>query len=124
MYTSTLVASLVFALALVSQAKPIAHLEARKSMSGDATYYDVGLGSCGESNSNNDMVAALSKDLMGGDNSYCGQKISIKGDSGSVSVKVVDTCPSCDKGSIDLSPAAFKKLGDLGEGRIPITWSM
>lgn len=124
MYTSAILSVIVSAIAVVSQAKPI-QLEARKSMSGDATYYDVGLGSCGESNSNEEMVAALSKDLMNGPNSpYCGQTVHIKGGSGSVSVKVVDTCPGCEKGSIDLSPAAFKKLGELGQGRIPITWSM
>lgn len=106
------------------QARPI--LEARKSYSGDATYYDVGLGSCGDTNSNSEMVAALSEDLMGSGSGsdYCGKSITIKGKKGSVTVKVVDTCPGCGREDIDLSPAAFKKLGALSQGVLPITWSL
>ncbi|KAI8076517.1 RlpA-like double-psi beta-barrel-protein domain-containing protein-containing protein [Gilbertella persicaria] len=106
------------------QAAPV--LEARSSMSGDATYYTVGLGSCGDTNSDSEMVAALSGSLMGSssDGKYCGKSITIKGGSGSVTVKVVDTCPSCGEGDVDLSPAAFKELGSLSKGVIPIKWSL
>ncbi|KAI7898881.1 RlpA-like double-psi beta-barrel-protein domain-containing protein-containing protein [Cokeromyces recurvatus] len=115
-------AFIIFFMSTLSQAAPI---EARGSMSGDATYYDVGLGSCGETNSNDDMVVALSSELMGGSgSSYCGKTINVKGSSGSVSVTVVDTCPGCGKEDVDLSPSAFKKLGELGEGRISVTWSI
>ncbi|KAG2220448.1 hypothetical protein INT45_004190 [Circinella minor] len=92
------------------------------SYSGDGTFYTVGLGSCGKTNSDNEMVAALSSSLMSS-GKYCGKRIKVKSDSGSVTVKAVDTCPSCAKGDIDFSPAAFKKLGSLDEGRISIKWS-
>ncbi|KAI8971686.1 RlpA-like double-psi beta-barrel-protein domain-containing protein-containing protein [Mycotypha africana] len=102
-------------------------LEARSSKSGDATYYSVGLGSCGHTNSDSEMVAALSSKLMGSGSkgSYCGESITVESESGkSVTVKVVDTCPSCGEGDVDLSPSAFKKLGSLDLGVIPITWSL
>lgn len=116
--------TIMVAAMITIQAKPI--LQARKSYSGDATYYDVGLGSCGDTNSDSELVAALSEDLMGSgsDSEYCGKSIKIKGESGSVTVKVVDTCPSCGAGDIDLSSTAFKKLGELSKGVLPISWSL
>ncbi|CAO3644672.1 unnamed protein product [Mucor fragilis] len=111
---------------MTAQAAPAAsHLQARSSKSGDATYYAVGLGSCGDTNSDDEMVAALSSSLMGGSNSdLCGKSITVKSASGSVTLKVVDSCPGCSEGDVDMSEAAFKKLGQLDEGRIPITWSL
>jgi expansin (peptidoglycan-binding protein) len=40
----------------------------------------------------------------------------------SVTVTVTDECPSCKPGDVDLSPAAFKKLASLDQGRIAINW--
>ncbi|KAI7898883.1 RlpA-like double-psi beta-barrel-protein domain-containing protein-containing protein, partial [Cokeromyces recurvatus] len=99
-------------------------LHKRQAMSGKATYYEVGLGSCGETNTDSEMVCALSIDLMGSHagSSYCGRFITIKSGSKSVKVKVVDTCPGCGREDIDLSPSAFKKLGKLEQGVVPITW--
>jgi expansin (peptidoglycan-binding protein) len=117
-YIFTLLAAAFF---MSAQSAPI--LEARGSMSGKATFYSVGLGSCGSTNSDSQMVAALSESLMSG-KKYCGKSITLTGGSGSVTVKVVDSCPGCGAGDIDLSPAAFQKLGALSKGVIPITWSL
>ncbi|CAO3690080.1 unnamed protein product [Rhizopus stolonifer] len=84
-----------------SQAAPI---ETRSLLTGDGTFYQVGLGSCGKQSSDSDMVAALSSELMG-DKKYCGKKITVKSD-------------------VDMSSAAFKKLGSLDSGRIDISWSL
>ncbi|KAI8330746.1 RlpA-like double-psi beta-barrel-protein domain-containing protein-containing protein [Chlamydoabsidia padenii] len=92
------------------------------SYTGDGTYYTVGLGSCGETNADTDLVVALSEELMDGGKS-CGKQIKITTPSGSVTATVVDTCPGCDQGSVDLSIAAFKKIGDIDAGRISIKWS-
>ncbi|KAI9261624.1 RlpA-like double-psi beta-barrel-protein domain-containing protein-containing protein [Phascolomyces articulosus] len=97
-------------------------LHRRASYSGDGTFYTVGLGSCGKTNSDSEMVAALSSSLMSGGKN-CGKSLKVTSDSGSVTVKAVDTCPSCAEGDVDFSPAAFKKLGSLDEGRISINWS-
>ncbi|KAI8084067.1 RlpA-like double-psi beta-barrel-protein domain-containing protein-containing protein [Gilbertella persicaria] len=98
------------------------------SYSGDATYYTPGLGSCGGENSDSDMIAALNHVQMSNgansnNNPNCGRSISIKGPNGSVTVKIVDTCPGCASGDIDMSPAAFAKIADLADGRVPISWS-
>lgn len=45
------------------------------------------------------------------------------GPKGSVRVKIVDTCPPCVKGDVDLSPAAFGKIADFAAGRVKISWS-
>ncbi|KAI8332121.1 RlpA-like double-psi beta-barrel-protein domain-containing protein-containing protein [Chlamydoabsidia padenii] len=116
----TLAATLITLVSLVglfTEAAPIL----QKRHSGDATYYTVGLGSCGKTNSDSQMVVALSGDIMS--KSKCGSTINVKSAHGSVTVKVVDTCPGCGASDIDLSPAAFKKLGKLSQGRIPVTWS-
>ncbi|EPB89060.1 hypothetical protein HMPREF1544_04183 [Mucor circinelloides 1006PhL] len=118
----TLVASALF---MSSQAAPT--LQIRSSMSGDATFYSVGSGSCGGSNSDNELVAAISSELMGSGSkksSYCGKSITVKGKHGSVKLKIVDTCPGCKKGDVDMSRAAFEKIAKLSEGRVPISWSI
>ncbi|ORZ12225.1 RlpA-like double-psi beta-barrel-protein domain-containing protein-containing protein [Absidia repens] len=98
-------------------------LEGRSSsFSGDATYYTVGLGSCGKTSHDSQLVAALSSDLMS-KGKYCGKKIKIKTPTGTVTATVVDTCPGCAKDSVDLSMAAFKKIGKIAAGRISINWS-
>ncbi|KAI8988506.1 RlpA-like double-psi beta-barrel-protein domain-containing protein-containing protein [Mycotypha africana] len=95
---------------------------------GDGTYYNLGLGSCGWENDDDDMAAAINHEQMrnGGNpnrNPNCGRSITVHGPNGSVKVKVVDTCPACGHGDVDLSPAAFEKIADLENGRVPISWS-
>ncbi|KAG2234232.1 RlpA-like double-psi beta-barrel-protein domain-containing protein-containing protein [Thamnidium elegans] len=119
MQFSILITALVTLIMTVSSAP----IEARDSMSGDATYYAVGLGSCGSTNSDSEMVAALSGSIMKSKEN-CGKSVTIKGPSGSVTVKVVDTCPGCAKSDVDMSPAAFKKIASLNAGRVPISWSI
>lgn len=61
--------------------------------------------------------------MEGGQN--CGKTITVHGKSGaSVDVKIVDTCPGCADGDVDMSETAFKKLAPLNDGRIPISWSL
>ncbi|EWC45748.1 hypothetical protein DRE_05085 [Drechslerella stenobrocha 248] len=100
--------------------------------SGKATFYDAGLGSCGETHANSDMICALSKSTMsltGGPNPnlnpMCGQMIRVKSASNpaGVKIKVVDTCPGCHGPyDLDLSPAAFDLLGSQLDGVIDVTW--
>ncbi|GBB94340.1 hypothetical protein RclHR1_23380002 [Rhizophagus clarus] len=96
---------------------------------GDGTFYNpsVGIGSCGWQNDDSEFVAALNAPQYGefsdpADSPICGKCIKITGPNGSVKVKLVDKCPKCKRGDIDMSPAAFKKIAKLDDGRVPITW--
>ncbi|PVV03482.1 hypothetical protein BB560_002034 [Smittium megazygosporum] len=108
---------------------PAASSSASGSFSGQATYYDVGMGACGITNSNSELVAAINKDQYGVQANpntapVCGQCILIQGpNNSSVKVRVVDRCPACSFGDLDLSPTAFGALSPLGAGRISISWS-
>jgi len=95
--------------------------------SGDGTYYDVGLGACGATNSDEELVCALNHDqfgeyVNGASSPACGACLMVTGPLGSVKVRVVDKCPGCKNGDLDLSPAAFNKIGAEVQGRIKIDW--
>ncbi|KAI8888658.1 barwin-like endoglucanase, partial [Backusella circina FSU 941] len=96
--------------------------------SGDGTFYNTGLGSCGITSEDTDLIAALNAPQMNNGanpnaNPLCGKKANVKGPKGTVTVTIVDTCPPCVKGDLDLSPAAFGKIADFADGRVDIEWS-
>ncbi|KAI8322598.1 barwin-like endoglucanase, partial [Martensiomyces pterosporus] len=96
--------------------------------SGDGTYYAPGLGSCGIKNSGNQLVAAINAPQYGktpnpNNAPVCGKCALVKGPKGQVKVKIVDRCPVCKHGDLDLSPTAFNRIGSQAKGRIHITWS-
>ncbi|KAI1119570.1 riboflavine-aldehyde-forming enzyme [Nemania sp. NC0429] len=88
------------------------------AFSGDMTWYYPGLGSCGQTNGNNDAVVALSASQSG----YCGKSIRIHYKGKTTTAKVVDKCPGCASGSIDVSPVVFDQLANRDQGRVPVTW--
>lgn len=90
---------------------------------GEGTYYDAdGSGNCSFDPSPGDlMVAAMNTtDYLG--SGACGACARITGPEGEVTVRIVDRCPECAPGDVDLSPQAFEQLSPLGFGRIPISW--
>ncbi|RWA11833.1 hypothetical protein EKO27_g3264 [Xylaria grammica] len=89
------------------------------AFSGDMTFYTPGLGSCGQTNTEHDEVVALSPGDLDG---KCGKMIRIHRDDKSATAKVVDKCPGCGGGSIDVSPVVFDKLAKRDEGRVKVTW--
>jgi expansin (peptidoglycan-binding protein) len=93
------------------------------SYSGEATYYAAdGTGACGFAASPNDLfVAAMNKAQYA--KSVCGKCVSVTGPKGTVKVRIVDLCPGCSFGSLDLSEQAFAKISPLSAGRVKITWS-
>ncbi|KAI7871271.1 RlpA-like double-psi beta-barrel-protein domain-containing protein-containing protein [Spinellus fusiger] len=100
----------------------------KRGFSGDGTFYTVGLGSCGTDDSDSELVAALNAPQMSNganpnSNPNCGRRAVVTGPKGTVTVKVVDTCPPCKAGDLDLSPAAFGKIADFNAGRVHITWN-
>jgi len=53
----------------------------------------------------------------------CGGYLEVHGPKGSVRVKVIDQCPECAAGHIDLSEAAFARLDDLAAGLINVSYT-
>ncbi|MEV0241587.1 RlpA-like double-psi beta-barrel domain-containing protein [Streptomyces sp. NPDC050674] len=96
-------------------------VSAQDTYSGQATYYDVGLGACGSIHKNTDFVAALNMAQYSGD--LCGRTLRVTGPDGQVDVTVVDSCPGCGHGDLDLSPAAFQKIAPLSAGRVAVRWT-
>jgi expansin (peptidoglycan-binding protein) len=54
----------------------------------------------------------------------CGACVRITGPQGTIVIRIVDSCPGCGSGNIDLSPLAFSLLADTSLGRIPIQWEL
>jgi expansin len=92
--------------------------------SGDGTYYDFadGTGNCSFDATPNDLMVAAMNDPDYADAAWCGGCLDVTGPDGEVVVRVVDRCPGCAHGDLDLSPEAFQVLSPLSAGRIPITW--
>jgi expansin len=91
--------------------------------SGVATYYDAtGEGACSFDATPNDLdVAAIDMPEWDG-SAPCGECAAITGPNGSVTVRIVDLCPGCERGHLDLSMEAFAKIADVSAGRVPISW--
>jgi expansin (peptidoglycan-binding protein) len=88
---------------------------------GEATYYDAnGTGACGFAASTDFMVAAINDEQYSKAN--CGRCIEVTGPLGKVVVRIVDKCPGCSHGDVDLSQTAFGKIAKLADGRVDITW--
>lgn len=52
----------------------------------------------------------------------CGSYLEVTGPRGSVRVKVIDQCPECGAGHIDLSQTAFSRIGVLSQGIISVSY--
>lgn len=99
------------------------------AVSGDATYYDLGMTACGQVYSDNDLVAAIGKNYWttGNPNNdpVCQKRARVTDPQigKSVTVQIKDKCMGCKSGDIDLSRAAFKQLRDLSVGRFKVNWN-
>ncbi|CAG8510183.1 312_t:CDS:2 [Diversispora eburnea] len=114
---------LIFSLTEISLSIPVSYKFAKRAFTGDATYYDPGLGSCGITSSGSDFVVALvTIDGNPNHNPLCGKQIVVTGPKGSVTCTIVDRCPVCPYGDVDLSRPAFEKIADLSVGRLRVTW--
>lgn len=93
--------------------------------SGRATFYDptVGMGNCSLPMPSDMLLAAMNTTDYGLAD-YCGAYVTVNGPRGSVTVKIIDRCPGCVVGGIDLSPEAFERIAALEVGNVPITWQL
>jgi len=89
---------------------------------GEATHYEAdGTGRCSFAAAPDRMVAAIN----GAEYDHaklCGACLHVTGPASDVIVRVVDICPGCPAGDLDLSQEAFAHLAPLDRGRIPIAW--
>jgi expansin len=93
--------------------------------SGIATYYDAdGSGNCSFDRSPSDLdVVALNMPEYA-KSALCGACMRVSGPKGEVTVRVVDSCPPCEKNHLDLSEQAFAKIADLAHGRIAVNYQL
>ncbi len=93
--------------------------------SGIATYYHAtGNGACLFGESPGDlMVAALNAEEYDTAH-WCGAYVRVTGPNGAVTVRIVDLCPECLTGHLDLSQEAFAAIAPLHLGLVPITWQV
>lgn len=104
----------------------------KTTFTGHATYYDTGLGACGITNSNNQPIVAVSRDVFSqytpssgnpNHNSLCGKKVEIEWQGKKMQAFAMDECPSCEGTSLDLSPSVFEGLDNKEKGVLDgITW--
>ena len=91
---------------------------------GKATYFglDGTLGNCSfPSPPADDLFVALGPEQYSAA-AACGTYIDVTGPKGKVRVKVIDSCPECPVGHLDLSLTAFRKIADEEAGIVPITY--
>jgi len=92
---------------------------------GIATYYDAtGEGSCMFDASPGDLMVAAMNAEEYNNAAVCGAFVYVTGNKGVVTVRIVDLCPECKAGHLDLSREAFAQIDDLPLGRVPITWQV
>ncbi len=92
---------------------------------GIATYYQAtGEGACMFDPSPDDLMVAAMNAEEYDHAAVCGAYVAVNGPQGAVTVRIVDLCPECQAGHLDLSREAFSRIGDLTEGVVAITWQV
>ncbi|GAC97735.1 expansin [Pseudozyma hubeiensis SY62] len=99
---------------------------------GRATFYNTGLGACGITNTDDQPIVAISRDLFEqynpasgnpNHNSLCGKKVEITWNGKKVQAFATDECPGCEKNSLDCSPSVFERMDSKDKGVLDgITW--
>ena len=95
-----------------------------ESRSGEATYYDFadGSGNCSFPATPEDLMVGAMNHTDYAASGACGTCVRIAGPLGEVDVRIVDRCPECPAGDIDLSPEAFSRIAEMAQGRVAIEW--
>ena len=69
------------------------------------------------------LIAAMNA-VQYGQADWCGASVQVDGPKGRVVVRIVNRCPECPAGHLDLSREAFAKIADLVTGIVPIRWQL
>lgn len=92
---------------------------------GIATYYDAnGAGACLFDASPGDLMVAAMNAPDYHNAAVCGEYVFVTGPQGTVTVRIVDLCPECQAGHLDLSQRAFAQIADPRLGVVSITWQV
>lgn len=98
-------------------------LAAPAAESGDGTYYAAdGTGNCSFDATPDDLMVAAMNGPDYANAAWCGACLAVTSGATTVVVRVVDQCPGCQHGDLDLGEQAFAMLAPVSAGRIPITW--
>jgi len=91
---------------------------------GQGTFFTPGLGACGITNSDADLIAAASQALFDSDPDICGKTVNVNFGGNTVNVAITDRCSSCAATDLDFSSTAFSQLADVSVGLITgMTWT-
>ena len=90
---------------------------------GEATYHDAtGAGACSFDPSPNDLMVAAMNAVDYDTAAYCGAYLQVTGPNAVITLRLVDLCPECPVGNLDLSREAFAQIANPILGRVPIAW--
>lgn len=95
-----------------------------RAFHGRFTFYDVGLGACGKYNKATDYVVALNAHQFGGGypGTNCFRPIHITYGGQTADAVIVDLCPECPDGALDLSRGLFDHFANEEEGVVYGQW--
>jgi expansin (peptidoglycan-binding protein) len=88
---------------------------------GPLTWYKDGLGACGWTNQPSDYVVALNS-AQYGSGQYCGRRIEITAEGKTAIAEIVDECPGCGAGGLDLSHGLFEHFAPDTKGVLSGSW--
>jgi len=88
------------------------------------TFYDVGKGACGQTNQRNDFIVALNSAQYGSGSPgpQCFKTITISANGKTTQATIMDECPSCPYGGLDLSRGLFDFFASESDGVITGSW--
>ncbi|KAK0459581.1 RlpA-like double-psi beta-barrel-protein domain-containing protein-containing protein [Desarmillaria tabescens] len=89
------------------------------------TFYDVGLGACGSTSVSSDYIVALNSEQYGSGypGPYCFQTITMTYNGKTTTATIMDECPGCPYGGLDLSRGLFDFFADESAGVLYGTWT-
>lgn len=104
---------------------PSSPCDGAQMYAGEATYYDFadGSGNCGFPATPDALMVAAMNAVDYAGSAACGTCVRVDGPDGMVDVRIVDQCPECPQGDLDLSPQAFALIAPIEAGRVPIAWT-
>jgi expansin len=104
-------------------AAQVADVQAAAAVAQEATHYVLqGLPNCSYTPPADGLYVALPAPEYA-NAAQCGGYLEVSGPDGSVRVQVIDQCPECAAGHIDLSETAFARLAPLSAGLITVSYT-